>query len=48
MHPGQLTPDEVGQMRDMVTAPEYRHVPTSTLAILAQRVGKVFASASTW
>ena len=39
MHPGQLTPDEVGQMGHMVTAPEYRHVPTSTLAILAQRLG---------
>ena len=39
MHPGQLTPDEVGQMRHMVTVPEYRHVPTSTLAILAQRLG---------
>jgi transposase InsO family protein len=32
----------------MVTALEYRHVPTGTLAILAQRLGKVWASASTW
>jgi transposase InsO family protein len=32
----------------MVTAPEYRHVPTGTLAILAQRLGKVWASPSTW
>ena len=32
----------------MVTADEYRHVPTSTLAVLAQRLGRVFASASTW
>jgi transposase InsO family protein len=32
----------------MVTAPEYRHVPTTTLAVLAQRLGRVFASASTW
>jgi len=33
---------------DMVTAPEYRHVPTGTLAVLAQRLGKVCASPSTW
>lgn len=32
----------------MVTSPEYRHVPTGTLAVLAQRIGRVFASASTW
>lgn len=32
----------------MVTAEEYRHVPTGTLALLAQRLGKVFASSSTW
>jgi putative transposase len=32
----------------MVTALEYRHVPTGTLALLAQRLGKVWASPSTW
>ena len=32
----------------MVTAPEYRPVPTGTLAVLAQRLGKVWASSSTW
>jgi hypothetical protein len=32
----------------MVTALGYRHVPTSTLAVLAQRLGKVWASPSTW
>jgi hypothetical protein len=31
----------------MVTSPEYRHVPTGTLAILAQRLGRVSASPST-
>ena len=31
-----------------MTSDEYRHVPTGTLARLAQRLGKVFASASTW
>jgi transposase InsO family protein len=35
-------------VEEMVTSQEYRHVPTGTLAILAQRLGKVFASASTW
>ena len=35
-------------IEDFVTGDEYRHVPTGTLAILAQRLGKVFASASTW
>ncbi|HEX2462044.1 MAG TPA: DDE-type integrase/transposase/recombinase [Vicinamibacterales bacterium] len=32
----------------MVTSPDYRHVPTGTLAVLAQRLGKVWASPSTW
>jgi transposase InsO family protein len=32
----------------MVTSEEYRHVPTATLARLAQRLGKVFASPTTW
>ena len=45
--PQQLTRDEVNAIRDMVTSDEYRHVPTGTLARLAQRIGKVFASAST-
>jgi putative transposase len=46
--PHRLTPPEVWTIEDMVTAPEYRHVPTGTLAILAQRLGKVWASPSTW
>jgi putative transposase len=32
-------------IKEMVTALEYRHVPTGTLAVLAQRLGKVWASA---
>lgn len=47
-HPQQLTADEREVVKDMVTSDDYRHVPTGTLAILAQRLGKVFASASTW
>ena len=48
LSPQQLTPAEVEAMQDLATSPEYRHVPTGTLAILAQRLGKVFVSASTW
>jgi hypothetical protein len=46
--PSRLTPPEVRAIEDMVTSPEYRHVPTGTLAVLAQRLGKVWASPSTW
>ena len=46
--PHQLTKDEVNTIRDMVTSPEYRHVPTSCLVRLAQRLGRVFASSATW
>lgn len=46
--PQQLTREELGCIRDMVTSDEYRHVPTGTLARLAQRLGKVFASSTTW
>ena len=31
-----------------MTSPEFRHVPIGTLAVLAQRLGKVWASPSTW
>ena len=46
--PHQLTRAEVDAIRDMVTAPEHRHVPTGTLAVLAQRLNTVSASPSTW
>jgi hypothetical protein len=44
--PGQLTTQETATVHEMVTADEYRHVPTSMLAVLAQRLGRVCASAS--
>ena len=47
-HPQQLTADERETIKDMVLSEDYRHVPTGVLAILAQRLGKVFASPSTW
>ena len=46
--PHRLTPAEVRVIEAMVTSPDYRHVPTGTLAVLAQRLGKVWASPSTW
>jgi putative transposase len=46
--PYRLTPPEVRAIEDMVTSPDYRHVPTGTLAVLAQRLGTVWASPSTW
>jgi transposase InsO family protein len=46
--PHQLTPEEVATIEHFVTCNDYRHVPTSVLTMLAQRMGKVFASASSW
>ncbi|MCZ6792409.1 MAG: DDE-type integrase/transposase/recombinase [Planctomycetota bacterium] len=46
--PQQLTDDERATIKEMVCSKEYRQVPTGTLAILAQRLGNVFASTSTW
>lgn len=46
--PHRLTPVEVSKVREMATSSDLRHVPTGRLALLAQRSGTVFASASTW
>ena len=46
--PQQLTRAEVDTIEEMVTSDQYRHVPTGTLAVLAQRLGKVFASPAAW
>ena len=46
--PHELTPAEVAAIRDLVTSPDFRHVSTGRLAILAQRLGLVFVSATTW
>ena len=35
-------------IHDMVTDPAHRHIPVQGLAVLAQRLGRVFASATTW
>ena len=47
LSPQQLTATEVETIHELLTSDEYWHVPTGTLAVLAQRIGKVFASAST-
>ena len=46
--PQQLTAEELASVREMVTSDAFRHVPTGTLSRLAQRLGKVFASPTTW
>jgi len=46
--PGQLTADEVATIRAMAMSRDYRHMPTRTLALFAQRMGTVFASPTTW
>ena len=46
--PTQMTATEMATMKEMVTSDAYRHMPLSTLAVYAQRVGALFASVSTW
>ena len=46
--PSQLLPMEVANIKDMVLAPKNRHMTLRTLAMYAQRIGKVFASPTTW
>ena len=46
--PSQLTRDEISTMRDFVESDAYRHIAVQNLALYAQRLGKLFASASTW
>jgi transposase InsO family protein len=46
--PTRLTATETLTIKEMVESPEYRHVSTGRLAILAQRLGRVFAAPATW
>ena len=46
--PSQLTADEIASIKDMVLDPQLRHMPLRTLGLYAQRVGRVFASITTW
>ncbi len=48
LSPQSLTVGEIRVIREMACADEFRHVPTGTLAMLAQRMGRAFASAQTW
>ena len=47
-YPRQLSSEELRVVKDMPTSQDHRHVPTGTLAVLAQSLGKVFASSATW
>ena len=44
----QLISIEIQTIKAIATSEKYRHVPTGTLAILAQRLGKVSASPPPW
>ena len=46
--PSRLTTGEIDTIRELVFAKEYRHLNTVALARLAQRLGKVFASPTSW
>ncbi len=46
--PSQLTRAEVSTTRDFVESETYRHIAGQNLALYAQHLGKLFASASTW
>ena len=46
--PTKLTFAEIVAMREFVESEDYRHIAIQNLVLLAQRQGKLFASASTW
>jgi hypothetical protein len=46
--PMRVSAEEARTMHDMATSEKYKHLPISRLALLAQRLGKVYASAATW
>jgi hypothetical protein len=46
--PTQVTAKEASDMRDMVVSQDYRHMSILSLALGAQRTGKIFLSPSTW
>ena len=46
--PSRLTPEEVDTIGAMVENREYRFMSVRALALHAQRIGRVFASPSTW
>ena len=46
--PTQLTTKEISDIKDMVVSQKYRHMGIRSLALRAQRIGRVFVSPSTW
>lgn len=48
MSPQQLSAVEAAAIKDMVLDPSLRHMPLRALSLYAQRIGRVFASVTTW
>jgi hypothetical protein len=48
LSPQQLNLSEIAAIKDMVLDPALRHMPLRSLSLHAQRIGRVFASVSTW
>jgi putative transposase len=46
--PARLTPEEIDTIGKMVASRDYRFMSIRALALHAQRIGKIFASPSTW
>jgi hypothetical protein len=46
--PTQLTAKEISTIGDMVQDSSFRHMSIRSLALHAQRIGRVFAAVSTW
>jgi hypothetical protein len=46
--PAQLTAKEISTIGDMVQDSSFRHMSIRSLALHAQRIGRVFAAVSTW
>jgi hypothetical protein len=46
--PTRVTAKEVSEMRDMVVSQDNRHMSIFSLALRAQRIGRIFLSPSTW
>jgi putative transposase len=48
LSPSRLSAIERSRMREMIMSAEYCHFSLTSLALLAQRLGKVFAAPATW
>ena len=48
LKPSKLTPNELSEMKELVTSPAFAHFSIRALSWLAKRTCSVFASATTW